>query len=171
MVNLCLLGTAFSGGSILSRIIKKPSYIIPLSLVAGMADIWSVFAGLTKEIAESKTAMNYALITYPVSGQGVLPLIGATDFLFATMYFSISLRFNLSIKRTFLLTVTAFLVSLAAAFLMRTGIPVLPVMAALFIIGHYKDVRIVDPKEKRETLLGLVIIAGILLLITLLRSL
>ena len=49
-INLSLIGTALCGGLLLSQIIKKKTYIIPLAAAAGLADIWSVVFGVTKEI-------------------------------------------------------------------------------------------------------------------------
>jgi len=161
-INLSLLGIALCGGLLVSGSIKKTSYLIPLSVIAGIADCWSVFAGVTKQIAASRVATNYVLVNFPVSGQGIQPLIGAVDFLFSAMYLDLSRRFNLSMKRTILVLITSFLASIILATFIGTGLPVLPVMAVLFITAHYDRIRIVDPREKREAVIGATIVVGIL---------
>lgn len=161
-INLSLLGIALCGGLLVSGIIKKPSYLIPLSIIAGIADCWSVFAGVTKQIAANRIATYYVLVNFPVSGQGIQPLIGATDFLFSAMYLDISRRFNLSMKRTIFILITSFLVSIVIATLLKRGVPVLPIMAVLFIAANYDNIKIVDPQEKREAVIGITIVAAIL---------
>lgn len=170
-INLSLLGIALCGGLLVSGIIKKPSYLIPLSVVAGIADCWSVFAGVTKQIAASRVATNYFLVNFPVSGLGIQPLVGVADFLFSVMYLDLSRRFDLSMKRTLFVLITSFLVSITLATLIGTGLPVLPVMVILFIAAHYDRIRIVDSREKREALIGATIVAGILAAATLLLKL
>jgi len=166
-INLSLLGIALCGGLLASGIIKKTSYLIPLSVIAGIADCWSVFAGVTKQIAASRVATNYFLVNFPVSGQGIQPLIGVADFLFSAMYLDLSQRFNLSMKRTLFVLITSFLASITLATLIGTGLPVLPIMAVLFIAAHYDRIRIVDPREKKDALIGATIVAGILAAATL----
>jgi len=166
-INLSLLGIALCGGLLASGIIKKTSYLIPLSVIAGIADCWSVFAGVTKQITASRVATNYFLVNFPVSGQGIQPLIGVADFLFSAMYLDLSQRFNLSMKRTLFVLITSFLASITLATLIGTGLPVLPIMAVLFIAAHYDRIRIVDPREKKDALIGATIVAGILAAATL----
>ncbi|MFH2218630.1 MAG: hypothetical protein ABII68_03080 [Pseudomonadota bacterium] len=170
-INVSLLGIALCGGLLVSGMIKKPSYLIPLSVIAGIADFWSITFGATKQIAVTRTATNYFLLNFPVSGQGIQPLIGAADFLFAAMYIDLSRRFMLSMKRTLSVLIAAFLVSIAIAVFLGTGVPVLPVMAVFFILAHYDRIRIVDPKEKRDALTGTAIVIGILMVATLLLKL
>ncbi|MBW2192864.1 MAG: hypothetical protein JRF27_03645 [Deltaproteobacteria bacterium] len=170
-INLSLLGIALCGGLLVSGIIKKPSYLIPLSLIAGIADVWSVSFGVTKQIAVSRTAANYVLLNFPVAGQGIQPLIGAADFLFSAMYIDLSRRFNLSLKRTISVLIFSLLFSITIAVFIGKGVPVLPVMAVFFILAHYDHIRIVDPQEKREAVKGTVIVLVLLAAATLLFKL
>ena len=166
-LNLTLMGIALCGGALLSRIIRKPSYLIPLAAAAGLSDIWSVAFGVTNTIAQSRTAMNFLLFSFPVAGKGILPIIGVTDFVFAAMFLSLSDKFNMPIVRTRVLIAASFIISITIAVIGGGGVPVLPVMGMLFIIGQYKHVKIVDPKEKRDAVFGLLIIAAALAVLTL----
>jgi len=170
-INLTLLGIALCGGILLSSIIKKPSYLIPLVAAAGLADIWSVSFGVTNKIIQSRTAMNFLLFSFPVAGKGILPVIGVTDFIFAAMFLSLSSRFDMPVIRTQVLMAASFIISITVAVFGGFGVPVLPVMGLLFIIGQYKYIKIVNPEEKREAVYGILIIATALAVITFIKYL
>ncbi len=169
LINLALLGIAWSGGVLLSGVIKKASYLIPLVVAAGIADIWSVGWGVTSEIVQSKTAMNYLLFSFPVAGKETLPLIGVTDFVFATLFLALARRFDMPIVTTRILLAASFIISITVAVGCGIGVPVLPVMGVLFIIGNYKYVKITDPKEIKDAVLGIIIIAAALAVVTLIK--
>lgn len=169
LINLALLGIAWSGGVLLSGVIKKASYLIPLVVAAGIADIWSVGWGVTSEIVKSKTAMNYLLFSFPVAGKEIIPLIGVTDFVFATLFLMLAHRFKMPIITTRILLASAFILAIAVAVWCGIGVPVLPVMGVLFIIGNYKHVKITDPKEKKDAVLGIIIIVTALAVATLIK--
>jgi len=169
MINLALLGIAWSGGVLLSSVIKKASYLIPLVVAAGIADIWSVGWGVTSEIIQNKTAMNYLLFSFPVAGKEILPLIGVTDFVFATLFLTLAHRFNMPIMTTRILLASAFILSITVAVWCGIGVPVLPVMGVFFIIGNYKHIKITDPQEMRDAVLGIIIIVTALAVVTLIK--
>ena len=168
-INLTLLGIALCGGILLSGTIKKPSYLIPLAAAAGLADMWSVSFGVTNKIIQSRTAMNFLLFSFPVSGKGILPVIGVTDFIFAAMFLSLSSRFDMPVIRTQALVAASIFVSITVAVFGGFGVPVLPVMGLFFVIGQYSYVKIVDPKEKRDAVCGILIIAAALAAITFIK--
>lgn len=157
-INLSLLGIALCGGILVSGIIEKPSYLIPISIIAGIADTWSVIAGVTKEIAASKIATGYFLLHFPVFDRGIEPLIGVTDFLFAAMYFDLSRRFHFPVKKTLFILAASFFSAIAIVPIVGPGIPVLPVMATIFIVAYFEDVKITDTQEKRDAVLGALIV-------------
>ncbi len=169
LVNLALLGIAYGGGVLLSKAVKKASYLIPLAAAAAIADLWSVGWGATREIVQSPAAMNYLLFAFPVAGKGILPLIGVTDFVFAALFLALSHRFDLSIPKTQILLIAAFWASIAFAVVFGVGVPVLPLMGLFFIGGHFQRLKITDPREKKEALAGLLIIIAALTIISLVR--
>ena len=169
LINLALLGIAWSAGVLLSGVIKKASYLIPLVVAAGIADIWSVGWGVTSEIVQSKTAMNYLLFSFPVAGKEILPLIGVTDFVFATLFLMLAHQFDMPIITTRILLAAAFILSITVAVWCGLGVPVLPIMGVLFIIGNYKHVKITDPKERKDAVLGIIIIVTALAVATLVK--
>jgi hypothetical protein len=169
-INLALLGMAVCGGVLLSYLVEKKSYIIPLALAAGLADIWSVTLGVTREVIQSRTAMNHFLFHFPVIGRGVSPLIGAADFVLAAFFLSLAHRFHLPAKETGVALGAAFVVAITLAAVTGYGTPVLPVMGILFILVHYREIKVIDPGEKKETLIGLAAIILMLFVITLLKA-
>jgi len=169
-INVILLGVAVCSGVLLSYGVKKKTYIIPLALAAGMADIWSNTLGVTRQVIQSPVAMNHLLIHFPVIGRGVQPLVGITDFAFAALFMSMAGRFHLPVTKTQFVVGASFVIAITMAVVSGYGTPVLPVMGILFIVAHYRDIRVIDPREKKETLMGLFIIALALILITLLKS-
>ncbi len=168
-INVMLMGIAVCGGLLMSELIKKPSYIIPLAAAAGIADIWSVSFGVTNTIVSSRTAMNFLLFSFPVAGKGVLPIIGVTDFAFAAMFLSLSRKFDFPETKTRLLLAASFILSVGVAVLGGFGVPVLPVMGVLFIAGNYSHVKLTDPREKRDAAWGLLIIVAALVAVTLIK--
>ena len=169
-INVTLLGVAVCGGVLLSCGVRKKTYIIPLVLAAGMADIWSTTLGVTRQVIQSPVAMNHLLIHFPVIGRGVQPLVGITDFAFAALFMSMAGRFHLSVKKTQLVVGASFVIAITMAVISGHGTPVLPIMCILFIAAHYRDIKVIDPREKKEALMGLFIIAIALIVITLLKS-
>lgn len=170
-VNLGLIFAAAAAGTLLGGIIEKPSYLIPVCAVAGLADLWSVFSasGVTKAISTSRRALNFVLVSFPVVGYGVRPLIGVTDFIFAGLFIFMAVRFSMPLLRTAILIGSAFVISVGLAVGAGIGIPVLPVMGVLFVAGHYQALRITDPAERREAIMGILIVVLALGVITFMR--
>lgn len=169
-INIFLIGMALCCGMFIARFIKKSTYIIPIAAAAGVADLWSVFLGVTSEIVQSRTAMNYLLITFPVAGKGILPLIGVTDFIFATLFLSLSFRLNLDFKKTQVIVAASFALSIFMAVASGIGIPVLPIMGSGFVLAHYNKIKITDPEEKRDAIRGLIIILLLLIVATFVKK-
>lgn len=145
--------------------IDKISHLIPVALVAAIADIWSVAAGATSAIVVSPI-MNYFFLRFPVFGSSSIPyLIGLTDYLFFGIFFQASVRYNLGvIKNTFLLALS-FLVTVAFALFYGLGLPVLPFMGLFFVLGNLKLLKI-DKEDKKEILLFMLAIGLVFTLIT-----
>lgn len=145
--------------------IDKISHLIPVALVAAIADIWSVAAGATSAIVVSPI-MNYFFLRFPVFGSSSIPyLIGLTDYLFFGIFFQASVRYNLGVvKNTFLLALS-FLVTVAFALFYGLGLPVLPFMGLFFVLGNLKLLKI-DKEDKKEILLFMLAIGLVFTLIT-----
>ncbi len=124
--------------------IDEIGHLIPIALVAGLADIWSVSAGATAVIILSPS-IHYFLLRFPMLG-GVnwqIPwLIGLTDFLFFAIFYTAAVRFSLPRRRTLYLLLSSFVVTVALALFFQVGLPVLPFMAVLFTAGNWHHLQV-----------------------------
>lgn len=160
-LGLAQLALAAGIGLWIGNGIDELSHLIPVAVVATLADAWSVGAGATAMIVQS-SQIHYFLLRFPLVAGGVsaLPmLIGLTDFLFFGIFFRAAVRFGLGSGRNLLLLGSSFLVAVGGAILLKTGLPVLPFMALFFLVGNWRNLRL-----KREDLktIGL-FLAGIIL--------
>ncbi|HNV71341.1 MAG TPA: hypothetical protein PKO06_16680 [Candidatus Ozemobacteraceae bacterium] len=124
--------------------IDEIGHLIPIALVAGLADIWSVSAGATAVIITSPH-IHYFLLRFPMLGgdKPLMPfLIGLTDFLFFAIFYTAAVRFALPQRRTLNLLLASFVVTVALALFFQVGLPVLPFMAVLFVAGNWHHLRV-----------------------------
>jgi len=141
--------------------IDEPAHLIPIALVATLADIWSVSAGATAVIIRSEQ-IHYFLLRFPLLGgpEPAVPfLIGLTDFLFFGIFYQAALRFDLGGRRNLALLGASFVIAVSSALLAGVGLPVLPFMGLLFVAGNWSRLQM-----KREDLKQTVLfLAGVLL--------
>ena len=140
--------------------IDKLSHLIPIALVATIADIWSVSAGATAKIIISPH-INYFLLRFPLIANNEIPyLIGLTDFLFFAIFLQASIRYNLGTIKNAVLLSFSFIIAFSAAIIAGKGLPVLPFMAILFVAGNYKNLEI-DKKEMKLVFVFLLVALAI----------
>jgi len=162
IVLLCLLQLTLASGLGLwiGEGIDAVSHLIPVALVATLADIWSVSAGATSMIIVS-SAINYFLLRFPVPGSSEIPyLIGLTDFLFFAIFFQAARRFALGTKKNVVLLLSSFLLTVAAALFFKVGLPVLPFMALFFVAGNFRKLEL-KKEETKQILVFVVVILTI----------
>jgi hypothetical protein len=143
--------------------IDEASHLIPIAIVATLSDIWSVSAGATSMIIVSSN-IHFFLLRFPLIGGARIPfLIGLTDFLFFAIFFQAAVRFNLGLKKNIFLLVASFLIAVASAIFSQTGLPVLPFMAAFFVVGNFRqlDVNRKDIKLIALFVFGMLIAFGL----------
>ena len=137
---LCLMQLTLASGIGLwiAEGIDDITHLIPVALVATIADIWSVSAGATAKIVVS-SSINYFLLRFPLPAYASIPyLIGLTDFLFFAIFFQAAVRYQLGALRNAVLLAAAFIIAVISALYSSTGLPVLPFMAFLFIAGNFR---------------------------------
>ncbi len=136
--------------------IDEKSHLIPIALVATLADAWSVAQGATALIIRS-AQIHYFLLRFPLlsGGPAAFPfLIGLTDFLFFGIYFQAARRFDLGLRKNVLLLGAGFLLTVAAAIFLGAGLPVLPCISILFVLGNWRDLHL-ERKDLRTIVLFL----------------
>ncbi len=163
---ICILGAcqlllAAGLGLWIGTGIDQVSHLIPIVIVAGLADIWSVSAGATAVIIKSST-IHYFLLRFPLLSGGsgeIPPLIGLTDFLFFGIFFQAAVRFGLGTVKNLLLLGSSFLMTVLIAVLAGVGLPVLPFMGAFFVAGNFRKLIL-----KAEELLQIAVFLGAVIL-------
>lgn len=134
------------------------THLIPVALVATIADIWSVSAGATAKIIVSPS-INYFLLRFPMFGSESIPyLIGLTDFLFFAIFFQAAIRYNLGALKNAVLLAASFFIAIISAIYSSTGLPVLPFMAVLFVAGNFSKLELKKEELKQVLIFVLVII-------------
>ncbi len=136
--------------------IDEKGHLIPIALVATLADAWSVAQGATALIIRS-AQIHFFLLRFPLlsGGSTALPfLIGLTDFLFFGIYFQAAIRFDLGLRKNVLLLGAGFLLTVGAALLFGAGLPVLPCISVLFVLGNLRELHL-ERKDVRTIVLFL----------------
>jgi hypothetical protein len=141
------------------------THLIPVALVATIADIWSVSAGTTAKIVVS-SSINFFLLRFPVLGNNSIPfLIGLTDFLFFAIFFQAAVRYKLGALKNAILLILSFFIAIITALYSNTGLPVLPFMAVLFIAGNFSRLEL-KKEELKQVLLFVIVILLVFALVT-----
>ncbi|MCX7919178.1 MAG: hypothetical protein N3A72_06140 [bacterium] len=161
IVNLAILGIACNLGKLIGLFVAERSYIVPLALVAAVADVWSVFAGPTARIIETPLYYHRFIIHYPTFGSEFLtPMLGLGDFAFLSLFLTLIPRFNLRVRATGWGLILSFVIAILLSILSGKGIPVIPFMAAAFLWVNWKLLEF-KPNDIRTTF----IFIGLFLLI------
>ena len=159
LLALCQLTLASGLGLWIGEGIDEVSHLIPVAIVATLADIWSVSAGATSMIVVS-SAINYFLLRFPLFGYDSIPyLIGLTDFLFFAIFFQASRRFELGTIKNAILLLSSFIITAAAAIFFQAGLPVLPFMAVFFVAGNFSKLKLKREEIKQIFVFLLLILA------------
>ncbi|MEW6709776.1 MAG: hypothetical protein AB1403_08155 [Candidatus Riflebacteria bacterium] len=160
LLGLAQLALASGIGLWIAEGIDDITHLIPVGLVATIADIWSVSAGATARIIVSEN-INFFLLRFPLPAYHEIPyLIGLTDFLFFAIFFQAAVRYQLGTIRNALLLASSFIIAVVSALFTGAGLPVLPFMAVFFIIGNFS--RLQWKKEELKQVAVFVIVILIL---------
>ena len=142
---LGLLLAATAVGAVIGWRVEQRSYVWPLVIVAAAADIWSVTApaGMTHDIVEgtAPTGFQALLLSAPVPGVGVEPIIGAGDLVFAALLLAATRRLSLSPARAITGLAIGFLACLVALLYAETPLPALPFIGLGAAAALGRDVR------------------------------
>lgn len=155
--SLFLVVFAFCAGRFMATLVDEKAYLVPVAVVASAGDLWSVFKGLSKQLAESDSPLVQAVtatitVSIPVaSGTGaerpIKPIAGGTDFIFIAFFLAISSKFGLPLRRSAVFMFVGLLAGLSLVILLQRfrlasgGLPGLPFLAAAYVAAHWTDVR------------------------------
>lgn len=168
--DLSIILGAICIGKLIAHYIEEKSWIVPIVLVAMVADVWSVAHGPTAMLMEKSSAvMKHFLIYYPLLGASELfedafrelgPYIGMGDIIFLSIYLELVRKFALHEQWSRLAFVVALLVPITLASFAEKGIPALPFMSAMFLAVNFRRLEF-----KKSDLLKTCIFVAILMVI------
>jgi hypothetical protein len=163
--NIVLIIWATFLGRLVSRVVREGKLILPVAVVASLADIITVFWGVVArvtdtapEVAEAFSAS--APVAVPAGVQApILTMVGIGDFLFLALFLALTLRHSMQPVRTMwatfalmLLAPLAFLVEEAA-----TGLPGLPFLAAAVLWANWRHLDYTREEKRALAVVGLLV--------------
>lgn len=156
---------AFFLGRLVAHRVAQASYLVPVAVVASIADVWSIVAGPSRALLESRIAAQFTVGAPAIAAGGgagaAFGSIGVSDLVFLAFFLAVGRRFSLPQGRTVMALAVALAVCAAVVNLVDLpGIPALPFLCAAFIAAHWTRTR----PGRREVKLTLGF-AGILVLI------
>ena len=169
-VNLAFLLACVAAGKLLSRIIRDRNILVPVCIVAALADLYTVFAGPTGQALQEAPKLVQKLsvsIPQPGSAAGATGHMGLAfagtmglgDFIFIAMFFAAATRFGFRLRRSYwgilLPTGTALIGFLAAP--MLPGIPLLPFIATGFLVANWREFRLTVEEKTNLRMAGLIV--------------
>lgn len=169
VLGLALIVIAFHLGAVLSGAIESLRYIVPIGVVAAVADVWSVASGPTRILVEKKL-VGYFLVPFPKFGTDeVMPVLGAADLVFIAIFLCLAKTHGLGVLRSGLAMLDGVLAALAVwALVPIGGIPCLPFIAASFVLANWSRVK-PGKDEVRTTIVFTIGMIGVMGVISLLR--
>ena len=141
-VGFSLIVGGFGLGSLLAALVESPRYVLPMCVVAAVADVWSVLDGPTRQIIESRNqfVLDHVFVSYPAAAETIRPVAGVADLVFVGLFLCVAARLGLSLRRSIVGMFAGFAVGLAAAAL-TGGAPGLPFIGAGLLAANWKDIK------------------------------
>ena len=163
---LFLLACLFLG-RLLSRIVRERAMALPVAVVAGLGDVFTVFFGPTGQaLAKAPALVQKLSLAIPAAGSAAGPAgarglayvatMGLGDFIFLAMFLAIAARFGFSVRRSFWAMAGCAAVGIVLALVVPAiaGMPLLPYMSLGFLWVNRKEFRL-SPTERRDMAIGL----------------
>lgn len=166
LIDICLIGIGCHIGKIVALGVNQRSYLAPLTLVASVTDLWSVWGGPTHVIVQQTVYQNYFLITYPLLGtNAILPTLGLGDITFLALYFALIPQYKLKPRATSWAIIFAFFITFLLSLLAGKGLPAIPFISAAFLAVNWKQLEF-KKEDVRTTFIFIGIFFFIVLLFT-----
>lgn len=168
--NIVLIVWATFLGRLVSRVVREGKLILPVAVVASLADIITVFWGVVAHVSRAAPEVAEAFsTTAPVEApEGVpapiLSMVGIGDFLFLALFLAMTLRYSMQPAKTLWATFAVMLLA-PLGFLfapVATGLPGLPFLAAAVLWANRRHLDYTR-EEKRALVVGGLFVAALLL--------
>ena len=165
-----IIGSIFIG-KLIADFVSQASWILPITVVPIITDVWSVYYGLSAKIIQKEEIMRHFVTYYPTLGEKApLPLLGMADLIFLTLFLGISYKFKFGLRKNIIAMLLALAIVFALVFYTKSPEPVLPFIGIAFILVNIKKIEI-KKKEIITTLIFLIVVIAILLGISYLSGL
>lgn len=164
LIGAGLILAASTIGARIGHEVQEASYLWPLVIVALGADIWSVTTpeGVTQQLIGDGIPPGVPLIilTLPVPGLGLSPVLGIGDLLFSGLMLGAVARLGLSMRRAVIGLGVGFACCLAGLFFWAVPLPALPFIGLAGVIALGRQA----PIKPREAGLAVLFVGGVFLI-------
>ena len=135
LANLLRIVAAASVGIALARYVSSVGAVLLIVVVATASDLYSVFAGPTRElIEENSPALNLLLLVFPSFGSALGFGLGVSDFIFLALFAAASSFLDLRYLATLVSVCLATVLATAAGLLLERPLPAIPFIAIAFLV-------------------------------------
>jgi len=164
--NTALIVWASFLGRLVSRIIREGKLILPVAVVACIADIITVFWGIvahvsktSPEVVETFSAVA-PVVPPPNVSAPILSAVGIGDFLFYALFLAVALRYAMRPTATMWATFAVMLVAPIAFYLYpsATGMPGLPLIGAAALWANWRFLRFTAEEKQALSLAGMLVL-------------
>lgn len=122
-------------GTMLARQVATAWWLAAFAGIAIVADMWSVFAGPTRQVVEHAPRMlDYVLVHFsplggPLAGLG----LGMSDLVFLSLFLVGSRALGLKVRRGYAAMLGSFVVTVMLAVWWKPALPALPLLSLAFL--------------------------------------
>lgn len=165
--NTVLIVWAAFLGRLVSRVIREGKLILPVAVVASVADIFTVFWGVVAHVTETapEVAETFSasapVAPPPEVAVPILSAVGIGDFLFLALFLAVTLRYSMQPAKTMWATFAVMLVAPAAFYLApdAPGMPGLPFISAAALWANWPYLRFTREEKRALAFSGALVAA------------
>ena len=159
--NIALILWAIFLGRLVSHVIREGKMLLPVAVVASIADVITVFHGVVAKVtAQAPEVVQAFSATAPVAPPPgvtvpVLTAVGIGDFLFLALFLTVTLRYSMNAVQAMWGAFAAMLVAPFAFFIWpeAPGMPGLPFISVGVLATNWKHLEY-SPSERRALVIG-----------------
>jgi len=177
-VGIAFMLACVCAGNLLSRIIRDRNILVPVCVVAMIADFYTVFAGPTGKALEQTPKLVQALsVAIPQVGSATGPAgarglahaatMGLGDIIFIAMFFSAAARFGFRLRRAYLGILIPTLVAIVAVLTVwwLPALPLLPFIAGGFLVASAREFHFSAEEKRNLKWVGLILLVATAILV------
>jgi len=162
--NIALILWAIFLGRLVSHVIREGKMLLPVAVVASIADVITVFHGVVAKVtAQAPEVLQAFSATAPVAPPPgvtvpVLTAVGIGDFLFLALFLTIALRYSMNAVQAMWGAFAAMLVAPFAFFIWpdAPGMPGLPFISVGVLAANWKHLQYSASERRALVIAGAV---------------